>query len=533
MPSIASGSNDLMKIVLDFFLKELKPNNSEQFNIFENAKSLFMLNGFSEFIISIPSTEVELRDLIFQSQILSDAISYLFKLFPLNENHNSEKWQSSVEVPCLPMLLKTLTGMVLCHKPTQELFIKDDSSLIRLLLQLENATSSSSIGEYAKQTLNNAIIEPSKCIESIQKIKEHQIQDSKQRAKAEKEKALKKAKDSVSSKYLEMLDELDEQSFECCICKEGYEFLPNELLGVYVYSNKIDDYCSTATYFVCVHQSCHQKSTSENSGKLSEWEAAIVRNCEHPCNDIFPLPSYTISTDKYKQVLTHYLENKSRKSKNYFNMIFLDVKHHLTTIASGGKIPTNVGGGSQCAILQLLPFLIYGGHLYLQGENRHTYESNLQALIDTDKEPEESLILSIWLLSLEEWESIKILLLKQLLKKITFKKNEDDLFSKFKYSFILFIIINRIQKMIKVKSNIQSTLEEEGLISIQQHHESEGWLSNFFKQINYKAYQLTVEWSDFNGEIEEKIMKINDLHTAFIYSDINDEPNDFISSIIQ
>ena len=54
-----------------------------------------------------------------------------------------------------------------------------------------------------------------------------------------------------------------------------------------------------------------------------------------------------------------------------------------------------------------------------------------------------------------------------------------------------------------------------------------------FEKNNELYYRKNISQITINGEIEEKIMKINDLHTAFIYSDINDEPNDFISSIIQ
>lgn len=80
--------------------------------------------------------------------------------------------------------------------------------------------------------------------------------------------------------------------------------------------------------------------------------------------------------------------------------------------------------------------------------------------------------------------------------------------------------------LIKVKSSREPLLDENGLIIIQQHNENEKWLSHFFEQINYKAYQMTIEWSNFNTEIEEKIMKIDNFKDALLNLGINNELND-------
>ena len=380
-----------------------------------------MLNGFAEFTLALPPSDTDIRDLILHEQITNDAISFLEELFPLTEQRTSEKWKQSLEVPSLPMLLKFLAGMVLNHESTQKLFVESDAHLIRLLIELGSVSSSASIGEFASQVIRNAETEPSICIAVIDKIKKDRLETSKKIAKEEKEKAIKQAKEQISPELLKLIGELKEQSWECCICKEGYESEPKQLLGVYVYRNKLSTnsnnnsnsnnsgnnsefYLNTATYFVCVHPSCHQKATEEtdnnnnnnnNNGsqRLGEWEAARLRNCERPCNAIFPLPYSSIPSSQYKESLQRYIDDMRSRSSysgsfDYFRMFFLDVKNHLDTISRGEKVPFSCGGGSLSSIIGLIPFLIHAGHIFLDTESRRSnQESRLQQLIDTFMKP--------------------------------------------------------------------------------------------------------------------------------------------------
>jgi len=66
---------------------------------------------------------------------------------------------------------------------------------------------------------------------------------------------------------LAMMGALDEQLWECCICREGYDMCPTEPLGVHVFANHIGELVSTATYFVCVHASCHKKDRPRDRGR--------------------------------------------------------------------------------------------------------------------------------------------------------------------------------------------------------------------------------------------------------------------------
>ena len=534
------------------------------FNFFANAPSLFMLNSFAEFALALPSGDGEIRDLILREKVVDDALVYLEQLFPLAEGKNSQKWNISLKVPCLPMLLKFLAGMVRNHKPTQELFSENNSLILKLLIELESVTSEASIGEFATQLLVSASSEDSILAETINKIRKENTELIKQRASEEKKKALLAAQQhQISPDIMKMMDELSDQTWECCICKEGYESEPKELLGIYVYSNRIaENQINTATYFVCVHPSCHNRDTKANDrhSRLREWDAAMVRNCERPCNSIFPLPYHSISQSQYKSALTHFFnEVRGRGSPDYFKMCFFDVKMHLETISKDEKIPLTMGGGSQSSIFELIPFLIYAGHLYLDGDARHTKEMRLQHLIieNPEENPIDALVLSLWILSIEEWNEVKLLIFKSLLKTLPMKdesntkkasnegpsnenknshtsfENETQLFSKLKSAFILYIIICKLHPMLKEPSGIAPSKNDN--VFIVRDHREEKWIHSFYDKITQHGFEIVNQFLDFAGEVEDEIVEIPNLKTAISYLDIpeaNNDPYSWVKSVI-
>lgn len=567
IPPIAERSTVIATTVISRFIEKLKPvEKTEQeeksdFNYFRDFSSLFMLNGFAEFTLALPPTDNDIRDMILNEPILKDAISYLEELFPLTERRTSDKWQQSLEVPSLPMLLKFLAGMVLNHEATQKLFVDSDAHLIRLLIELDSVSSSASIGEFASQVLRNACTEPSICLSVVDKIKKDRLEHSKQRAKEEKEKALKMAKEQISPELLKLVGELKEDSWECCICKEGYESEPKELLGVYVYRNKInlsnDFYPNTATYFVCVHPSCHSHATEENENnggqRLGEWEAARLRNCERPCNAIFPLPNQSIGAGQYRDALQKYIDDmKNRNSSNfdYFKMFFLDVNCHLDKISKGEKIPLSNGGGSLSSIISLIPFLIYAGQLFLDGENRRNlHENRLQSLIEKIESNSslavETAVLSIWLLSIEEWDLLKVSLFEAILKSSKNNSSENDnensidddskLFEKVKNLIFIYVLINRFQSLLKSPSGIEAKFSENGQFVV-RNHKDEKWLIEFYEKVNKNGFQIMNEFSDFAEEFEDEILEVENIKAALSYAEIKearDDPIAWIKSVIQ
>lgn len=641
LPPIAAQSQALMELVLAYFVDQLIPSTKDAkkkpkgFNIYENCQSLYTLNGLAEFVMVIPPNQLGniIKDRIIKENIVVDAISALYHLFPPEEpqKRHSEKWKSSLDKPFLPSLLKVLIGMCKCHPKTQELFLQDDCKFIQFLLELEPITSKENIGEFAGDILSTSEIEPSLCKEPIERIKNQKKQAARAKAQATKEAVIQNA-NPISAELQAQLDDLQDQSLECVICHEGYEFKPQEILGVYVYvnraskssgskSSKFNDpllqflapssscikdiesqnnsVFNTATYFVCIHPSCHRIATetldrrhagpgdtfiehsesnvpdlinhimimdkgTEYRAKppnqlSSEWEAAALRNSERPCNAIFPLPFISLNQNDYKQALIDFVENSNQFDKQSqkltvkalidFKSMMLDCRTHLVLTALNEKIPLQLGGGSLSSIAALLPFIINAGHILLDMDSeaslttttaRAILEKEIGESIASLKKPEvkkegivDIMAMSIWLLSLEEWNYLKLDFLKLLIG-LTLKQNEEINTTKLRSILLFYIILSRIQTMVKKSSgNPVKKSENESRILIGPYSHKTPWISEFRAHVEIDPATVEAEWTDFGNELQEEILDVTELKDLLAYAEVHcDNPDEFIRSCI-
>lgn len=585
VPLIALNSHELMEKVSVFFLVKLTPKAKEDnvpFNIYETPTALQILNCFGEFLLTIPSSEQgnEIRDVIFKQPFLTDAISYLQKLFPISEGRKSQTWEENVDIETLPALLKTLAGMVCTHAPTQQLFL--DQALFQLLLELSLMVSNNSIGELASSVIAQATIEPSICLAAINAIKENKNRANKAMADKVRNEVLKKTQPALSPELTKMLDEIDnnENNWQCCICKEGYDYSPDEPLGFYVFESYNDNCYVTTTHFTCVHNSCHNKERSkgdrEKYGKkiLSEWDAAVVRNCERRCNAIFPVPSDTLSIDDYKRLLVVFYTNDNRISDYTINLVN-DVNYHLNKLSEGTTIAFSMGGGSMPNQVAIFPFLVYAGIFFMddlsgsntitqdhlpskpmnppqpaeksfksshkststfssmkqfsfgfggptrnaRSTNRNTLEKRMENILNgQEKSLNDALALSLWVLTLEEWNKAKLILLKLYLKKLDNSLTDDEIIQKSLVMLKQFIIIDRMQRMMKTPSGIEPQFTETQITI--PSHENQKWIKDFMIEVASNGFAMSNEWKEFGEEVEDEIIQINDLKTAFIYLEL-------------
>jgi len=544
IPPFASRSKALMDHVLGFFILRIIPQKPEQ-NVFQDCNSLFMLNGLAEFVMALPITTegCSVRTEILKHKVLSDAISFLHTLFPLNLGKKSKQWSISVENPVLPSLMKFVAGMSAGHRPTQELFIHDDNLFLKLLISLETVTSTLNIGDFASQILVQATRSPSIIDDSLSQLRQNLKEEERQKAQTQRDAILGKYKVTVPDALMKELEALgDSNGWECCVCKEGYETLPEELLSMYVYSNRIGEYSNTATHFTCVHQKCHSKDPiRDHHGRQihTEWDAASIKNCDRPCNALFPLPHSSRTTSDYKAALVRYMEERGHGG-DFFKIIQMDAHHHLATLSSGGTIAINHGGGSIPNSVGIIPILLYAGYALLECENnesrnRKSYESRYQTMIDNIDTPDDILSLSLWLLSLEEWELVKKCLLKGLLKSkgVTKSDSIDIIFEKMKATLIYFIIVHSFQSMIKKPTGVAPVLKDNGALLI-QNHKGAPFMTEFFERINNEGLTVCNEWKEYSEEVEDEILSIPDLRTALIRLGYNTEdPTKFISELIE
>jgi hypothetical protein len=108
---IASRTQQLGRTVLRFFLHQIPTADADpSHTIFPSVTSLDMLNGFAQFVLGLPENDAQIRDLIFNESIVTDAIDYLPRSLILEHPE-----PLSLEEPCLPALLKILATMVRGH----------------------------------------------------------------------------------------------------------------------------------------------------------------------------------------------------------------------------------------------------------------------------------------------------------------------------------------------------------------------------------------------------------------------------------
>jgi E3 ubiquitin-protein ligase UBR4 len=414
--------------------------------------------------------------------------------------------------------------MVRGHQATQELLLEDDAYLIRLLLALEPIPTSAAIGDFATLILQNAVKPPSVCAGKIAEIRQAQTDEARARADKARENALRQAAQPLSQTLLALMADIHDEPWECCICKEGYEARPEEVLGIYVYVNRMGDHINTATFFVCVHQGCHERAVpSERRGErqVGEWTAAAVRNSERPCNAIFPLPSATLPPPVYRNAISRYLEEaRARTGLDSFALLAADVRHTLATFAAGERIPLSAGGGSLTAIFSLIPFLVYAGHIVLsEAETRKAAELKLDGMLSAGPS-DEAAVLALWLLSREEWDAVRKDVLERLLKEKVRTPADDPWETKeVKEAFLLFILVDRISRLVKSESGNEVARKENGAIKIGPHKGAQ-WIEEWLGRVAREGKNVVGEFEEFAEDAEAEILVIGSLRDAVLFAEI-------------
>jgi E3 ubiquitin-protein ligase UBR4 len=456
---------------LDFFVSKLPTG----LNIFEGGGSNPVLREFSQFALALPPGD-EIRDLILRERIVPDALAFLSE-------------HSTVDDPVLPVLLDTLAGMARGHTPTQTLLAADQGRLLALLLNLENLPSAFSSGEHAGLVLAALEESPSVCKAVVSELRSKRAELARARADAERARAMEAAQAPLPQTFLDLMDGLTEQTWECCICKEGYEYFPDRVLGVYAFANRVGLAINTATYFVCIHPSCHEQAPI--SGRQSEWEAASVRNCERPCNCIFPLPSQSLPTGKYRAAVLAFW-GRVGASSDPFTAAVADVWAHVTRLAERGRIPVSAGGGSLASIMSLIPFLVYAGHVVRQGA------------ITPGANAEEEAVRTLWSVGLREWQTMRAGVLAKIVK----EKGATE-WAKVKQAFVFFIIVDRMQGLLK--------------------RECDDWVAEFMNRAESDGPGLAAEFSEFADFAEETIFVLENLESAWALADVGEgNPEEFV-----
>ncbi|KAF6169131.1 hypothetical protein GIB67_038628 [Kingdonia uniflora] len=116
-------------------------------------------------------------------------------------------------------------------------------------------------------------------------------------------------------------EDVEEGGLACMVCKGGYSLKPNDLLGIYSYSKRVNfgvgtsdssrGECAytTVSHFNIIHFHCHQEAKRADTALKSpkqEWDGATLRNNETRCICLFSLRGPSVSITQYVRYMDQY-----------------------------------------------------------------------------------------------------------------------------------------------------------------------------------------------------------------------------------
>jgi len=307
------------------------------------------------------------------------------------------------------------------------------------------------------------------------------------------------------------LDQLTEETgLTCCICGDGYGFKPQELLGIYNFAKvaSFGDFTgfSSVTSFTTIHISCHTQAAEADENlrpSKSVWEGALIRNGFSKCNCLLPILGPENDKDAYTRSVEHYWTQMAniRAIKERFKTTSFDLTSLLLKLAKLESLSIDSGGGSTLHNLKLIPFEIQMALLVLDDANERTkYEAVLNDFLSSpvqglstvsDRSAFWNCVLSLFLMSLEEWNTNRFNILKKLIEQskqdalaLNHVITSSNLFEHYRTPILFFCIVNEIQNSLK-----QSSEEASNTTSI--HHANDApWISHIKTRIQKNHMEI-------------------------------------------
>ncbi|BES93671.1 calmodulin Hypothetical protein [Nesidiocoris tenuis] len=388
-----------------------------------------------------------LKDHILALGIVNRAMSYIKKHAPHARpslfHFDSDEWKEFISKPSLKYILRFLTGLVSHHKPTQDTVTVD---FITIIHRLERISSDEHVGVLAENLLE-ALRSSERVATMIEEVRGHTRAEKKRLAMAMREKQLgalgmrtnDRGQLTVESQsMMQQMEELGEETgLVCCICREGYKFQPNKVLGVYTFTKRcsVEEYeakprktvgYSTVTHFNVVHIDCHMSAVRLARAR-DEWESAALQNANTKCNGLLPLWGPQVPESAFASCLArhnNYLqESTSHRDISYSSTVH-DLKLLLLRFALEKSFHEDTGGGGPQSNMYIIPYLMHMA-LYVINTTRcsgreikalNTYleDSRLELAWEAEG-PFYWATLSLLVQSPEKWKRTRLLHLTRLL----------------------------------------------------------------------------------------------------------------------
>lgn len=214
---------------------------------------------------------------------------------------------------------------------------------------------------------------------------------------------------TAGSAHLLLLEQMgdlaDETGLVCVICREGYKFKPNMVLGVYTFTKRcnVDDFeCvapaarsassptlgavasatsappgvgsgkaqqqqrktpgyTTVTHFNVVHVDCHMSAVRLARAR-DEWESAALQNANTKCNGLVPLWGPQVPESAFASCLARhnsYLQEATGHRDISYASTVHDLKLLLMRFAQEKSFHEDTGGGGPQSNMHLVPYLLH------------------------------------------------------------------------------------------------------------------------------------------------------------------------------
>lgn len=280
LAALVYGSDERMDILINYFKPTLDFNKYDFEHTPEDQQKLEM---FCVLTNSIERNNLgnTLKDYIISLDIVKNSLEYITLHAPCVKptllRTDSDELKEFISKPALKYILRFLTGMAYCHEKTQ--LAVSSANSIPIIHRLEQVSSDEHVGSLAENLLEALCTNPSVATR-IEEAREFTRSEKKRLAMAMREKQLgqlgmrtnDKGQVTAKSTILQQLEELGEETgLVCCICREGYKYQPNKVLGIYTFTKRcnIEDFESkprktvgynTVTHFNIVHVDCHMSA---------------------------------------------------------------------------------------------------------------------------------------------------------------------------------------------------------------------------------------------------------------------------------
>lgn len=452
-PFLTFGRDDAMTSLITHFLPFF---DFESFDQEKSPDAILHIDCFAMIAngISISASGSKLKDMIITNGIVNIMLSYLRAHAPSKSLRasgilDSAKWNEFLAKPSLPYILRILTGLIKGHPNTQELLTSDEN--VELLHHLEQVSTEGMVGSLA-ENLVEALSKFPLGKQKIEQVREKTKMEKKRLAMAMRQKQLEslgmmmtgsgqiKAKPAAVNKEMESMMEEQDQRLACCICREGYKFYPNKVLGIYTFTMRcvLDEFenkpkrtqgYTTVSHFNVIHYDCHLEAV-RHARSRDEWESAALQNSNTKCNGLLPIWGPKVSESSFATCLArhnNYIQEYTGFREPTFNSSVHDLRVALLRFSHQKSFHGDCGGGGKHSNMYLLPYMLHVSLYLLNTTRQRTNEEQLmKTFLSLTKDswiescyevngPLFMTVLSIFVLSLDQWNANKLTFLKRLI----------------------------------------------------------------------------------------------------------------------